>query len=77
MESTNERQKVATLRVYPGADGDFDVYRDDGTTYNYEKGDFALTHLHWSDAAQKLSRSGAALEVVSEPGLVEVVGVRH
>ena len=77
VESTNERQRVATLRVYPGADGDFDVYRDDGTTYNYEKGDFALTHLHWSDATQKLSRSGAALEVVSEPGLVEVVGVRH
>jgi alpha-D-xyloside xylohydrolase len=77
VESTNERQRVATLRVYPGADGDFDVYRDDGTTYNYEKGDFALTHLHWSDAAQKLSRSGAALEVVSESGLVEVVGVRH
>jgi alpha-D-xyloside xylohydrolase len=77
VESTNERQRIATLRVYPGADGDFDVYRDDGTTYNYEKGDFTLTHLHWSDAAQKLSRSGAALQVVSEPGLVEIVGAGH
>jgi alpha-D-xyloside xylohydrolase len=77
VESTNERQRIATMRVYPGADAGFDVYRDDGTTYNYEKGDFALTHLHWSDAAQKLTRSGAALEVVSESGLVEVVGARN
>jgi alpha-D-xyloside xylohydrolase len=77
VESTNERQRIATLRVYPGADGDFDVYRDDGTTYNYENGDFALTHLHWSDATRKLLRSGAALEVVSEPELIEIVGARH
>ena len=77
VESTNERQRIAKVRVYPGADGDFDVYRDDGTTYDYEKGDFALTHLHWSDATKKLTRSGAALEVVSEPELIEVVGARH
>ncbi len=77
VESTNERQRIATLRVYPGADGDFDVYRDDGTTYNYENGDFALTHLHWSDAARKLLRLGATLEVVSEPELIEIVGARH
>ena len=77
VESTNERQRIATLRVYPGADGDFDVYRDDGTTYNYENGDFALTHLHWSNATRKLLRSGAALEVVSEPELIEIVGARH
>ena len=74
VESTNERQRVATLRVYPGADADFDLYRDDGTTYNYEKGQFEITHLHWSEAAGKLSRSGAGLPVVSEKDLVEVVG---
>ena len=77
VESTNERQRIATVRVYPGADGDFEVYRDDGTTYNYEKGKSELTHLHWSDAARKLLRSGATLEVVSEPELIEIVGARH
>jgi alpha-D-xyloside xylohydrolase len=74
VESTNEVQKIAGLRVYPGADTDLDLYGDDGTTYSYERGQFELTHLHWSDAARTLSRSGAALNVVSEKSLIEVVG---
>jgi alpha-D-xyloside xylohydrolase len=74
VESTNETQKIAGLRVYPGADADFDLYNDDGTTYNYENGQSELTHLHWSDAARKLSRSGASLDIVSEKSLIEVVG---
>ena len=74
VESTNEKQRIAHVRVYPGVDGDFELYRDDGTTYNYEKGESELTHLHWSEAAGKLTRSGANLDVVSEQGLVEVVG---
>jgi alpha-D-xyloside xylohydrolase len=74
VESTNEKQRIARVRVYPGVDGDFTLYRDDGTTYNYEKGESELTHLHWSEATGKLTRSGANLDVVSEEGLVEVVG---
>ncbi len=73
VESTNQTQKIARLRVYPGADADFDLYNDDGTTYNYEKGQFDLTHLHWSDAVGRLSRSGASLNVVSDSSLIEVV----
>ena len=61
MESTNEEQRIATLRVYPGADADFSLYRDDGNTYAYEAGDFQLTQLHWSQASGKLERTGAAL----------------
>ena len=74
VESTNEKQRIATLRVYPGADADFDIYNDDGTTYNYEKGQSQLTHLHWSEASGKISRSGAQLPVVSESNLIEVIG---
>jgi alpha-D-xyloside xylohydrolase len=69
-------QRIATLRVYSGADADFDLYKDDGTTYNYEKGNYELTHLHWFNATGKLSRSGAALNVVSEKYLIEVIGDR-
>jgi alpha-D-xyloside xylohydrolase len=74
IESTNEVQKIASLRVYPGKDADFDVYSDDGNTYDYEKGKSELAHVHWSDAAKKITRSGSKLNVVSEAGLVEVVG---
>jgi alpha-D-xyloside xylohydrolase len=74
VESTNEPQRIASLRVYPGADTDFALYDDDGTTYTYEKGQFELTHLHWDDGARKLSRSGAELTPVSNENLIYVVG---
>jgi alpha-D-xyloside xylohydrolase len=42
------------LRVYPGSDGSFRLYEDDGTTYNYEKGAFAWIPLQWDDATRTL-----------------------
>jgi len=64
VESTNEPQPIATVRVYAGKDADFDLYRDDGNTYAYEAGASELTRLHWSQATRKLSGSAAKLEVV-------------
>lgn len=61
VESTNEEQKIATLEVYPGADANFELYRDDGTTYAYEQGVSKVTHLHWSEAKNALDRTGDAL----------------
>ncbi len=74
VESTNEDQKIASIRVYPGADGDFELYRDDGKTYAYEGGAFQLTHIHWSDTDGKLATTGAPLEYGSTPNPVQVVG---
>jgi alpha-D-xyloside xylohydrolase len=76
VENTNELQRIATLRVYPGADADFALYNDDGKTYLYEKGQFELTHLHWTDVTRELSRSGADLKLVSDKNLIDVVGDR-
>jgi alpha-D-xyloside xylohydrolase len=56
------------LRIYPGADGDFTLYEDDGTTYSYEKGAYATIPIHWDDASHTLtvgSRQG------SFPGMLE------
>ncbi len=49
------------IRVYPGADGDFSLYEDEGTNYNYEKGLRSTIHFHWNDKRRELSiekRSG-------------------
>ncbi|WP_353071740.1 glycoside hydrolase family 31 protein [Tunturiibacter gelidiferens] len=72
VESTNEDQKIDRVRVYPGADGDFDLYRDDGNTYNYEKGQFQLTHLHWSNATGKLTHSGPDAWSAPDASVMEV-----
>jgi alpha-D-xyloside xylohydrolase len=60
IESTSQEQKIEHVRVYPGADGEFTIYSDDGNTYGYEKGDFKTTRLHWDDAAHKLTHEGAS-----------------
>jgi alpha-D-xyloside xylohydrolase len=73
VESTNELQRIATLKVYPGSDADFALYRDDGTTYDYEQGKSETTHLHWSQAAGRLSMTGASLPAGSA-ARIEVVG---
>jgi len=42
------------IRVYPGADGRFTVYEDDGETYRYERSERATTELRWDDAQRSL-----------------------
>ena len=45
------------LRIYPGADGRFTLYEDEGDTYNYEKGKFATIEFAWSDKGHTLTIS--------------------
>ena len=53
--STEKPADPIELRVYPGADGDFTIYEDENDTYNYEKGAYATTPLHWNDASHTLT----------------------
>ncbi len=72
--STAEPQKIARVLIYPGADGDFALYSDDGKTYAYEKGDFSITHLHWNDATGQLTHTGPSAWAESGTSVVKVVG---
>lgn len=72
--STRQTQKIAKVRVYSGAEGEFTLYQDDGRTYAYEKGDSSITRLHWNDSAQKLSHEGANAWTGPDSELLEVVG---
>jgi len=74
VESTHEAQAIAKLRVYPGANADFTLFSDDGTTYAYEQGAGSVTHLHWDEASRKLSHTGAAAWTGPESAIVEVAG---
>jgi alpha-D-xyloside xylohydrolase len=75
IQSTATRQAIAEIQVYPGKDGEFALYDDDGVSYDYEKGKSTLTRLRWSDAGGKLSASGNDAGLArSLPGLVKVIG---
>jgi alpha-D-xyloside xylohydrolase len=77
IESSNQPQKIARLRIYPGADAEFTLYQDDGKTYAYEKGDCRVTRLHWNDAAQQLTHQGAKAWTEPDSEIVDVVGRRQ
>ncbi len=76
VESTHEKQAIAKVRVYPGADAEFTLFSDDGTTYAYESGAGSLTHLRWNDAGHQLTHSGAPAWSGADSSVVEVVGAR-
>ena len=43
------------LYVYAGADGKFQIYEDEGTNYNYEKGKYATIDITYNDASRTLT----------------------
>ena len=43
------------LRIYSGADGNFDLYSDEGDNYDYEKGVHAIIPVHWDDSGKTLT----------------------
>ena len=43
-----------TIRVYPGRDGEFRLYEDDGKSLDYTRGKFTRTRLKWDDKAKRL-----------------------
>ena len=43
------------VRVYPGADGQFTLYEDEGDSYNYEQGYYATITFTWNDRARTLT----------------------
>jgi alpha-D-xyloside xylohydrolase len=50
-----------TLYVYTGANGEFELYEDDGTTYGYERGEFSRIPFSYNEATGTLTigaRSG-------------------
>jgi alpha-D-xyloside xylohydrolase len=75
--STATPQAIERIRVYPGRDANFDLYDDDGVSYDYEHGGGRLTHLHWDDAAHHLTVSGSG-KILRRPvsDLLEVVSAR-
>lgn len=42
------------LHIYPGRDGSFKLYEDEGDGYNYEHGAFSTIRVNWQDAARRL-----------------------
>ena len=43
------------IDVYSGANGSFELYSDEGTNYNYEKGEYSIIPMDYDDEAKTLT----------------------
>jgi alpha-D-xyloside xylohydrolase len=73
VESTHDHQSIAQVRIYPGADAQFTLFDDDGTTYAYERGAGSITELHWDDAAHRFTHTGATAWSGSDRSVLDFV----
>ncbi|WP_257667239.1 TIM-barrel domain-containing protein [Parapedobacter tibetensis] len=55
VQYTDEKKpEEITLYIYAGVDGNFTLYEDEGTNYNYEQGAFSTIALHYHHATRQL-----------------------
>jgi alpha-D-xyloside xylohydrolase len=74
VQSAQQPQAIASVRVYPGADGRFTLFQDDGKTYGYEKSGGLVTRLTWDEAAHQLKHEGASAWSGPDQSVVTIVG---
>lgn len=74
VQSAQQPQTIASVRVYPGTNGEFTLFQDDGRTYAYEKDGRKITKLTWNDRAHQLKHEGVPAWSGSDDSVVTVVG---
>lgn len=67
--SSEKPEAPITLYVYGGADGTYTLYEDEGTNYNYEKGEYTTISFSYKDSSKELTiwqREGSFPEMVKQ-----------
>lgn len=75
VQSAQQPQTIASVRVYAGADGSFTLFHDDGTSYAYEKGKGSIIRLMWDDRRHQLKHEGMSGWSGLDKAAVVVVGM--
>jgi alpha-D-xyloside xylohydrolase len=52
--ATQKKADDIEIRIYPGEDGEFMLYEDEGDNYNYEEGKYTTITFRWDDKAKLL-----------------------
>jgi alpha-glucosidase (family GH31 glycosyl hydrolase) len=68
------------LQVYPGEDGSFLLYEDDGRTFDYRRGEWMGIRIDWRDDDRRLSlRLAEGSRMLPPPRRIEarLVGTRR
>ena len=52
--ATEKKWDNLEMRIYPGADAEFELYEDENDNYNYEKGIYSTIRFKWDEASGTL-----------------------
>ena len=55
LNATETAAPSIELRIYPGSDGAFDLYEDEGEGLGYESGQRAIVPIRWADATRTVT----------------------
>lgn len=66
-----------TLKIYPGGDGSFNFYEDDGKSLEYLEGEYSLTSFAWDDQEQTLNIEPAEGNLLEKEFRIELVGTEE
>jgi alpha-D-xyloside xylohydrolase len=56
LQYTSEKPAdTITLNIYTGANASFNLYEDEGTNYNYEKGAYAIIPIKYNEASKTIT----------------------
>jgi alpha-glucosidase/alpha-D-xyloside xylohydrolase len=61
-----------TVNVYPGADGTFELFEDDGRSFAYRSGGWMGLSMRWSDRTRRLSVALTPGSTMREPSPREI-----
>jgi alpha-D-xyloside xylohydrolase len=79
--ATQDSAGPIELRIYRGANGEFNLYEDAGDSYDYEKGEHSVIPIHWEDSSGTLTigdRKGVFPRMVESRSFrVVLVGSGH
>jgi alpha-glucosidase/alpha-D-xyloside xylohydrolase len=73
--ATEPSEEPVTLSVYPGTDGQFSWYEDDGISFAYQHGQFSRIECSWKNSARKLTltRSGGHIPSAATKVVIHAV----
>jgi alpha-D-xyloside xylohydrolase len=72
VENADSQVTELEVRVYSGADADFDYYSDAGDSYDYEKGQHRIIPMHWDDTARTLTLGKAQGDYPGMPRKLQI-----
>ena len=74
IQHTDENTGEVILNVYPGAKTTGYLYEDDGESFDYERGDYSLTHFAWVDGKLRVDKKKTGYKSAAKRYRVFIAG---